>query len=87
MRRRRAQSTAATAAHRAGARKPAPEIFRRALALAGAAAGEALHVGDSVEEDVAGARSAGIEPVLLRRDGASGQALGVRTISSLAELI
>jgi putative hydrolase of the HAD superfamily len=80
----------------AGARKPAPEIFRRALALAGVAAGEALHVGDSVHEDVAGARSAGIEPVLLRRDGASGEALvrdgafgealGVRTISSLAEL-
>jgi putative hydrolase of the HAD superfamily len=70
----------------AGARKPAPEIFRRALALAGVAAGEALHVGDSVEEDVAGARSAGIEPVLLRRDGASSEALGVRTISSLAEL-
>jgi len=69
----------------AGARKPAPAIFEQALALAGAAPGEAIHVGDSLEEDVAGARAAGIEPVLVRRDG--GPALtGVRTISSLAEL-
>ena len=69
----------------AGARKPAPAIFDQALALVGAEPEQAIHVGDSLEEDVAGARAAGIEPVLLRRDGGPA-APGVRTISSLAEL-
>jgi putative hydrolase of the HAD superfamily len=75
----------------AGARKPAPAIFEQALALAGACAGrqfqpgEAIHVGDRLEEDVAGAVAAGIEPVLVRRDGGE-PVTGVRTISSLSEL-
>ena len=69
----------------AGARKPAPAIFEQALALAGAGPEETVHVGDSLDEDVAGARNAGIEPVLIRRQ--SGPVVrGVRTISSLAEL-
>lgn len=69
----------------AGARKPSPAIFERALALVGSAPGEAIHVGDSFDEDVAGARAAGIEPILMRRSG-RGTVDGVRTISSLAEL-
>jgi putative hydrolase of the HAD superfamily len=69
----------------AGARKPSPAIFEQALELAGVAAAEAIHVGDTLDEDVAGARAAGIEPVLIRRsDGPP--VPGVRTISSLAEL-
>jgi putative hydrolase of the HAD superfamily len=69
----------------AGVRKPAPAIFAQALELAGVPAGDAIHVGDTLDEDVAGARAAGIEPVLIRRGG--GPAVpGVRTISSLAEL-
>ncbi len=69
-----------------GARKPAAEIFARALERAGADAAAAIHAGDSVEEDVAGARAAGIEPVLVRRDGGPGPE-GVRTISTLSELL
>lgn len=63
----------------AGARKPNPAIFK--------AAGRRIerHVGDSEHEDVAGARAAGIEPVLIRRDGAPGPP-GVTSIASLAEL-
>ena len=53
----------------AGARKPDPAIFKRALELAGCAPGEAVHVGDTAEEDVYGARAAGIEPLLLDRGG------------------
>lgn len=68
----------------AGARKPEPTIFRSALRLAGAVPRDAVHVGDSVEEDVAGARAAGIEPVLISRDGGAGPR-GVRTIASLAD--
>ncbi|HZT06249.1 MAG TPA: HAD family hydrolase [Chloroflexota bacterium] len=69
----------------AGARKPSPAIFARALELAGVAPERAVHVGDSVEEDVQGARRAGIEPILLSRDGRPG-APGVRTISGLGQL-
>lgn len=69
----------------AGARKPDAAIFTRALALVGVEPAAAIHVGDSVEEDVVGARNAGIEPVLLRRDGGTGPP-GVRTIASLTEL-
>jgi putative hydrolase of the HAD superfamily len=70
----------------AGARKPAPEIFAQALRLAGVGAAEALHVGDSLEEDVAGARAAGIEPVLVTR-GAELSLDGVRSVPSLASAL
>jgi putative hydrolase of the HAD superfamily len=69
----------------AGARKPSAAIFERALALAQVQPRQAVHVGDSIEDDVAGARSAGIEAILLRRDGTAGPA-GVSTIKTLAAL-
>ncbi len=69
----------------AGARKPGPAIFEQALAVAEVARELAVHVGDSLEEDVEGARRAGIEPILIRRDRTPGPA-GVRTIASLGEL-
>jgi putative hydrolase of the HAD superfamily len=69
----------------AGSRKPAPEIFTQALALAGVPAERAIHVGDSPLDDVAGARAAGIEPVLLCRNRGAGPP-GVRTIATLAHL-
>lgn len=70
-----------------GEAKPAPAVFRAGLRAAGAEAGEAIHVGDSLENDVAGARAAGIEPVLLVRDGAPpGEAAGLATVHTLAEL-
>jgi putative hydrolase of the HAD superfamily len=68
-----------------GARKPSPVIFEHALELAGVAAHEATHVGDSLAEDVAGARAAGIEAVLIKRDGGPGPP-GVRTVATLAAL-
>jgi putative hydrolase of the HAD superfamily len=69
-----------------GAPKPDPEIFVRALALAGASPDEALHVGDDLEADVGGALAAGLEPVLIDRDGSLAPPPGVRRIASLAEL-
>jgi putative hydrolase of the HAD superfamily len=53
----------------AGARKPDPAIFAAALELAGCGPEAALHVGDTAEEDVEGARAAGIEALLLDREG------------------
>jgi putative hydrolase of the HAD superfamily len=70
----------------AGVRKPCPAIFQRALELAGVGAGEAIHVGDNLREDVAGASAAGIEPVLLNRHGVLPPA-GVRSITTLAQLL
>src|SRR3712207_7578550 len=43
----------------AGAAKPDTAVFERALALAGAGADEAVHGGDSPENDAAGARAVG----------------------------
>jgi putative hydrolase of the HAD superfamily len=65
-----------------GSRKPSPIIFEQALRLLGVSPAHALHVGDSIDEDVGGARAAGIEPVLVSREGAPGP-VGVRTISGL----
>jgi putative hydrolase of the HAD superfamily len=69
-----------------GSPKPDPEIFTRALALAGAQPEEALHVGDDPVADVDGAIAAGMTPVLIDRDGVLEPPPGVRRIASLAEL-
>lgn len=66
-----------------GVAKPDPAIFRIALAKLGVS--EAVHVGDSLEHDVAGARAAGLEAVLVVRDDAVAPP-GVRAVASLAEL-
>jgi len=68
-----------------GARKPAPAVFERALALARAGPADAVHVGDSLEDDVVGARRAGIEAILLSRD-ARPVPPDVRVIRGLGEL-
>lgn len=71
-----------------GRPKPAPEIFTAALALAGCAPERAVHVGDSLDQDIHGALAAGIRAVLLRRGDAElgEQPPGVPSISSLAQL-
>lgn len=80
-----------------GVAKPAPEIFAAALELAGVAPAQALHVGDSLDEDVLGARAAGISPLLLVRERGpllapagdppdAGGLERVVTIASLSEL-
>jgi HAD superfamily hydrolase (TIGR01509 family) len=68
-----------------GAAKPAAAVFRHALALAGVAADRALHVGDSLAEDVRGAQACGIRAVLLSRSGDAAPA-GVATICGLHQL-
>lgn len=74
----------------AGVAKPDPRIFARALELAGVDARTAVHVGDSPDTDVAGARAAGLSAVLLARDGAPSGAPPsggeIAMIASLTEL-
>jgi HAD superfamily hydrolase (TIGR01509 family) len=53
----------------AGAQKPEPEIFEAALRFAGVEALDVVHVGDTREEDIAGAEAAGIRALLLDREG------------------
>jgi putative hydrolase of the HAD superfamily len=69
-----------------GVAKPSPAVFEHALSLVGARAADAVHVGDSPSEDVAGALAAGIEPLLIDRAGDGSRVAGVRTIRSLDEL-
>ncbi len=49
--------------------KPHPTIFQAALELLGVAAAEAVMVGDSLEEDVEGARALGMRAILIDREG------------------
>ena len=69
-----------------GVAKPDPAIFRAALDRLGARAADAMHVGDSVEADVAGARAAGLEAVLVTRNGGPTPD-GVRVVASLDGLL
>lgn len=71
---------AAISSAEAGSRKPHPGIFATALELAGCEATEALHVGDTEEEDCEGARAAGIRALLIDREEGAGD------ISSLAQI-
>ncbi len=68
-----------------GAAKPDPAVFVAALRVMEGEPGAALHVGDSFENDVAGARAAGVRAVLIARDGTAATP-GVEMIRSLSEL-
>jgi putative hydrolase of the HAD superfamily len=76
----------AIASAEAGSAKPEPAIFERALALAGVPREAAWHVGDSLEADVAGARAAGLLPLLLDRDGGADAPDGVHVVGTLADV-
>jgi putative hydrolase of the HAD superfamily len=71
-----------------GEAKPAAEPFRRALELAGARPADAVHVGDSIVNDVEGARSVGIRAVLVQRDGEPpGDVAFIRSLAELPALL
>lgn len=54
-----------------GWRKPSPRIMEAAAAAVGSPPSEIVMVGDSVSDDVAGARAVGMQALLLRRPGAA----------------
>jgi putative hydrolase of the HAD superfamily len=70
----------------AGYDKPQPQIFQLALQRAGVTAEEALFVGDQYDLDVLGARSAGIRPILIDRNGA-GAAYDCIVIKDLLQIV
>jgi putative hydrolase of the HAD superfamily len=65
-----------------GAAKPDPVIFRVALRACDADPRSTLHVGDSVDHDLRGAREAGLVALLIDRDATA----DAHTISSLLDL-
>lgn len=71
----------------AGSAKPSPQIFIRALAKHGADPQEALHIGDSLQEDVHGARAAGIKAMFLQREDEVCFLADVPTITNLYDVI
>ena len=52
-----------------GKTKPHETIFRRMLELLDVGAGEAVMVGDTIEDDIDGARAVGMQAVLVDREG------------------
>ena len=71
--------------HLVGVEKPDPGIFRIALERMGSSAETAVYLGDVPAVDVAGARAAGIAPILLDRFDLYG-AVEVPRIRSIGEL-
>lgn len=70
----------------ARAAKPAPRIFQLALDKHAVDPEEALHIGDSLRDDVEGARKAGLHAILLDRKGTR-QGTAIRSIRALDELL
>lgn len=77
------------AAHEAGAAKPDPRIYAYLVEISGCAPYEILHVGDDPENDVVGARAAGMPTVWMNREGRDWPAAHARAdyeVRDLAEL-
>ena len=68
-----------------GAAKPSPKIFKEAIQRARVSPEEALHIGDSLEDDILGAQRSGIQTVFLNRKGS--RTSESFTISTLHELM
>ena len=71
--------------------KPDSHIFNYTLAAIGVSAEETVHVGDTYEADVIGARRAGIQPIFIDRDGSQvskwNRVVTIRSLSELPELL
>jgi putative hydrolase of the HAD superfamily len=72
-----------------GIEKPDPRFFLGALEALGVAAARAVHVGDLFEIDVVGARSAGLEAVLVDIGSLSTDrdVVRIRTLAGLPALL
>ncbi len=66
--------------------KPHRELFVHALQVAGCEPNEAVHIGDSYQSDVEGAKNAGITPIWLKRKEGESDEKNVMTIESLKDL-
>ena len=74
----------------AHAAKPAPKIFQLALDKHAMDPDDAVHVGDSLQDDVEGARRAGLAAVLVSRESdirSAASVPAIRTLDGLPKLI
>ncbi len=69
-----------------GLAKPDPRMFARACRLIGCQPKEAVHIGDSLKDDVQGSRQAGIRGIWLNRKEPKA-VTGIEVIRSLEELV
>jgi len=71
-----------------GSRKPEPVVFERALAMLGVPPEEAVMIGDRMNTDIEGAKSAGITAILVNRSGRNldSQNTRVRPDATIADL-
>ena len=69
-----------------GMRKPHPEIFNYALTNLGIKNRDAIHVGDSLEQDVQGAKNAGVKAIWVKGREENIHIKPDYTINSLEEL-
>jgi HAD superfamily hydrolase (TIGR01549 family) len=67
--------------------KPSPSIFKAVLELLGVAPSEAVMIGDSPEDDVAGAEAVGIRGLLLDREGKLGREDALPTLLALPAVL
>jgi putative hydrolase of the HAD superfamily len=73
--------------HETRCAKPAKEIFRHAVMELDVPPACILHVGDSADEDVTGARAAGINAALLNRKAAQSSSTVISSLSWLAQAL
>ncbi len=71
----------------AGFTKPQPEIFQYALKKSGVEPADAVYVGDQYQVDMVGAKSVGIQGILLDRDNYYQEKLDCIKIKNLNELV
>jgi putative hydrolase of the HAD superfamily len=71
----------------AGFTKPQPEIFQYALKKSGVNPAEAVYVGDQYQVDIIGAKSAGMQGILLDRDDYYQEKLDCPKITRLKALV
>jgi len=69
-----------------GFEKPSEKIFHYLVSAAGCPPSRILHVGDRIKDDVRGAREAGLQAALYRRDNAWGNDFPFARVHSLREI-
>jgi len=69
-----------------GIRKPSPEIFKFTLQKLRLSSSQAVHVGDSMEKDVLGAKRAGMKAVWINRSGEEASVDADYVLRSISEL-
>jgi putative hydrolase of the HAD superfamily len=71
----------------AGFTKPKPQIFQYALNKVGVQPADAVYVGDQYQVDIIGAQGAGMQGILIDRDGYYQEKLDCVKIKSLKDLV